>query len=107
MREYADIDYEMDDDEIPFLLGCDFLISWYGEDFFGASYRPDQKGWDLLKDHSYMEDVLPDVIDKFQDVMDDKFNSVILIYNLEYGGNIKEVENQYGYFKFVGSFKYR
>ena len=54
-----------------------------------------------------MEELLPGLIERFQDEMDDKFNSVILIYNLDYDGNVKEVENQYGYFKFIGSFKYR
>ena len=108
LEEYVDLDYDkVENDEIPFELGCDFLISWYDEDFLEISYRPEDKGWDLLKEHSYMEDLLPWLIERFQDEMDDKFNSVILIYNLDYDGNVKEVENQYGYFKFIGSFKYR
>lgn len=108
LQEYVRIDYEKEDEEIPFEMGCDFHISWYDEDFFEASYRPGLRGWDLLKDHSYIKDVFPELIKKFQDVMDDKFNSVILIYNMEYAGNIREVENnKYGFFKFVGSFKYR
>lgn len=108
LEEYVDLDYDkVENDEIPFELGCDFLISWYDEDFLEISYRPEDKGWDLLKEHSYMEDLLPGLIERFQDEMDDKFNSVILIYNLDYDGNVKEVENQYGYFKFIGSFKYR
>ena len=108
LEEYVDLDYDkVENDEIPFELGCDFLISWYDEDFLEISYKPEDKGWDLLKEHSYMEDLLPGLIERFQDEMDDKFNSVILIYNLDYDGNVKEVENQYGYFKFIGSFKYR
>ena len=108
LEEYVDLDYDkVENDEIPFELGCDFLISWYDEDFLVISYKPEDKGWDLLKEHSYMEDLLPGLIERFQDEMDDKFNSVILIYNLDYDGNVKEVENQYGYFKFIGSFKYR
>ena len=108
LEEYVDLDYDkVENDEIPFELGCDFLISWYDEDFLEISYRPEDKGWDLLKEHSYMEDLLPGLIERFQDEMDDEFNSVILIYNLDYDGNVKEVENQYGYFKFIGSFKYR
>lgn len=108
LEEYVDLDYDkVENDEIPFELGCDFLISWYDEDFLEISYRPEDKGWDLLKEHSYMEELLPGLIERFQDEMDDKFNSVILIYNLDYDGNVKEVENQYGYFKFIGSFKYR
>ena len=108
LEEYVDLDYDkVENDEIPFELGCDFLISWYDEDFLEISYRPEDKGWDLLKEHSYMEELLPGLIERFQDEMDDKFNSVILIYNLDYDGNVKEVENQYGYFKFIGSFEYR
>ena len=108
LEEYVDLDYDkVENDESPFELGCDFLISWYDEDFLEISYRPEDKGWDLLKEHSYMEELLPGLIERFQDEMDDKFNSVILIYNLDYDGNVKEVENQYGYFKFIGSFKYR
>lgn len=108
LEEYVDLNYDkVENDEIPFELGCDFLISWYDEDFLEISYKPEDKGWDLLKEHSYMEDLRPGLIERFQDEMDDKFNSVILIYNLDYDGNVKEVENQYGYFKFIGSFKYR
>ncbi|WP_027643802.1 immunity 22 family protein [Enterocloster clostridioformis] len=108
LREYVHIDYDkVENEEIPFELGCDFLISWYDEDFLEISYKPNIKGWDLLEGHSYMKDLLPKLIDKFQDVMDDKFNSVILIYNLDYDGSVREIENQYGYFKFVGSFEYR
>ena len=55
LEEYVDLDYDkVENDEIPFELGCDFLISWYDEDFLEISYRPEDKGWDLLKEHSYM-----------------------------------------------------
>lgn len=107
LDDYVSIDYEKEDGEIPFGLGRDFNIRWYDEDFFEFSYSSDTKGWDLLVGHSYMDDILSNLIDKFNDDMDQKFNGVILLYNKDYEGNVKEIENQYGYFKFVGSFKYR
>lgn len=108
LREYVHIDYDkVENEEIPFALGCDFLISWYDEDSLEISYKPNIKGWRLLEGHSYMEDLLPGLLDEFQDVIDDIFNGAILIYNLDYDGSVREIENQYGYFKFVGSFEYR
>lgn len=38
--------------------------------------------------------------------MEDKFNGVIIFYDLNYDGNVKEIRNPYGYFKFIGSFKW-
>lgn len=106
LEEYVEIDYEKDEEEIPFPLGCDFNISWYDEDSLEISYHPDLNGWDLLKGHSFMEDLLPDLIEKFQGEMEDKFNSVIIFYDLSYDGGIKEIENEYGYFKYIGTFKW-
>lgn len=106
LDEYVSIDYGKDDGEIPFGLGRDFHIRWYDEDLFEFSYSTDKKGWDLLVGHSFVDDILSDLVDKFNGEMDDKFNGVILLYDKGYDGNVKEIENQYGYFRFVGSFKY-
>ncbi len=45
---------------------------------------------------------------KYQDVMSGIYNSVIILYDFKYDGNVNEVKNeQYGYFKFVGAFEYQ
>jgi len=107
-EEYDDDEVEFDnDDEIDFQLGRDFQINWYDEDFFEASYEENVKGWDLLKGHSFVENIIPILKDNYNKIMGEQYNSIILIYNLKYDGHITEVRNeQYGFFKFIGSFRY-
>ncbi|MDE6015609.1 MAG: immunity 22 family protein [Acetatifactor sp.] len=105
--EYEDEDEDIEDDSIEFEMGRDFNISWYDEDFFEASHKGDMRGWDLLKGHSRMENIMPLLEQGYQDVLNDTYNSVIIFYNFKYDGNVKEVNsNQYGYFKFLGSFEF-
>ena len=109
LYQYVEKDYEVDDSEkIKFQLGRDFNIYWYDEDFFEASFSDNLKGWDLLKGHSYIDNLLPILKEKYPDVMNETYNSVIIFYNFKYDGNVMEIKNdKYGYFRFVGSFKYQ
>ena len=109
LYQYVEKDYKVDDsEEIKFQLGRDFNIYWYDEDFFEASFRDSLKGWDLLEGHSYIESLLPILKEKYQDVINDTYNSVIIFYNFNYDGNVMEIKNdKYGYFRFVGAFKYQ
>lgn len=108
LYQYVEKDYnEEDDDKIKFQLGRDFNIFWYDEDYFEASFRNGHTGWDILEGHSYTENLIPLLEENYKDVVDQSYNSVIIFYNFNYDGNVIEVQNdQYGYFKFVGSFKY-
>mgnify|MGYP006990195289 FL=1 len=39
--------------------------------------------------------------------MKENYNSTIIIYDLKYEGNVTEIKDEkYGYFKFIGTFKY-
>lgn len=109
LYQYVEKDYKIDDcEEIKFQLGRDFNIYWYDEDFFEASFSDSRKGWDLLEGHSYIENLLPILKEKYQDVINDTYNGVIIFYNFKYDGNVMEIKNdKYGYFRFIGSFEYQ
>lgn len=108
LQEYVMIDYEkVESNEIPFQLGRDFNISWYDEDFIETAFGTEQIGWDLLEGHSYIDSVIPVLKEECQDVMEMNYNSTIIIYDLKYEGNVTEIKSQkYGFFKFIGTFKY-
>jgi len=106
--QYVEKDYNEDSEEIKFQLGRDFNISWYDEDFFEASFEENLRGWDLLEGHSYVESILSTLKEEYKDAINGDYNSVIIFYNFKYDGNVKETINEkYGYFKFVGAFKYQ
>lgn len=105
--KYAEKEYE-DSGETKFQLGLDFNISWYDEDFFEASSGENVKSWNFIKGHSYVESILPLLKEKYQEVINNNYNGVIILYNFKYDGGVVEVKNEkYGNFKFVGTFKYQ
>lgn len=105
--KYVEKEYE-DSGETKFQLGLDFNISWYDEDFFEASFRENIKSWNFIKGHSYVESILLLLKGKYQEVINNNYNGVIIFYNFKYNGDVVEVKNEkYGYFKFVGTFKYQ
>lgn len=108
LQDYVNIDYEkVENDEIPFQLGCDFNISWYDEDFIEIAFEKNMTVWDLLKGHSYIDSIIPLLKKDYQEVMKENYNSTIIIYDLKYEGNVTEIKDEkYGYFKFIGTFKY-
>ena len=108
LQDYVNIDYEkVENDEIPFQLGCDFNISWYDEDFIEIAFEKNMTAWDLLKGHSYIDSIIPLLKKDYQEVMKENYNSTIIIYDLKDEGNVTEIKDEkYGYFKFIGTFKY-
>lgn len=112
---YLEIDYGEDDEDLDiddiyiadFKMGKDFNIMWYDEDKVEMSYKDGMKGWELLEGHSFIDSILPTLNEKYQNVMDDIYNSVIILYDFMYDGYIKEVNNDlYGFFKYIGTFEY-
>lgn len=64
-------------------------------------------GWDLLKGHSYIDSIIPVLKKDYQELMEKKYNSTIIFYDMNYDGKVMETNNKnYGYFRFIGSFKY-
>ena len=108
LQDYVNIDYaKVENDEIPFQLGCDFNISWYDEDFIETAFEDNMVGWDLLKGHSYIDSIIPVLKKDYQELMEKKYNSTIIFYDMNYDGKVMETNNKnYGYFRFIGSFKY-
>lgn len=116
LLRYLEIDYGDDDEDdlgiddiyaVDFEMGRDFNIMWYDEDKLEISHQGNREGWDLLEGHSFIESILPSLKVNYQDVMNGTYNSVIIFYDFQYDGHIKEVKNdQYGFFKYIGSFEY-
>lgn len=115
LHRYLEIDYGDDEEEsdiedayiVDFEMGRDFNIMWYDEDKLEFSNNEDMNGWNLLQGHSFIESILPALKENCKDVMDEIYNSVIIFYDFKYDGCIKEVKNNnYGYFKYIGSFEY-
>ncbi len=114
--QYLEIDYGEDDEEdldlediyiVDFKMGRDFNIMWYDEDKLEFSHKGNMKGWDILKGHSFIESIFPALKESYHDVMNNIYNSVIILYDFKYDGHISEVQNnKYGFFKYIGSFKY-
>ena len=116
LLRYLEIDYGEDNEDdldiddiyaVDFEMGRDFNIMWYDEDKLEFSHKGNMESWDLLEGHSFIESILPCLKKDYQDVMNGTYNSVIILYDFQYDGHIKEVKNdQYGFFKYIGSFEY-
>lgn len=115
LLQYLEIDYGDDEEEldiediyiVDFEMGHDFNIMWYDEDKLEISHKENMNGWNLLQGHSFIESILPALKENCKDVMDDIYNSVIILYDFKYDGHVKEVKNDsYGFFKYVGAFEY-
>ena len=104
LDQYLEKDYELlnEYDCIGFELGVDFGINTYDEDFAVFIVNPN-----MSKD---VEEVFADaaVFDTdllkkdYPDDLDRPYNTAIVIGKLKYEGEVKEIQNEFGYFKFLG-----
>ncbi|URZ02148.1 immunity 22 family protein [Clostridium felsineum] len=110
LSEYVELVYTDDGDHLPSKFLQDFNIDMddFDEDYIERVYL--EKGTnsitELISGCSY-EDV---VIQKYENLVDGvqsvKINAGILLYNFQYDGNIKNLNNKDYKFKFIGSVKY-
>ncbi|MBP1904402.1 hypothetical protein J2Z32_001019 [Paenibacillus turicensis] len=104
--EYLQIEYDQDGEVINPPFCADFKIEEFDEDFREAGIldEPRHTLETLLDGCSYAEEVIPlfkKVIDPTLDLT--QFNTVILLYNYNYKGTIKQVNKAHMNVVFIGS----
>lgn len=106
-NEYIELQYtddEDDDTKSAFLLGEDFGIAYYDEDFSLVSYL-DEKTDDLgkLLDTGAPEYVIEEYKKLIGSQLKRKYNCCVMFYEMKYTGKLFEtVESKYGVFTFIG-----
>lgn len=104
LDQYLEKDYELlnEYDCIGFELGVDFGINTYDEDFSVFVVNP-KMSKDLEEVFVEAEVFDMDLLKKdYPDGLDRPYNTAIIIGRLKYEGEVKEIQNEFGYFKFLG-----
>ncbi|MCM1313781.1 MAG: immunity 22 family protein [Prevotella sp.] len=106
LLDYISIDYDEDedgDDDSQFIK--DFGIDYVDEDCIERIFLDNETDSIkyLLSGCSYEDKVIPEFEKIF--VAGKKFNCVILVYEMNYDGNINFTENKYCRLEFVGTVK--
>ncbi|MED0703749.1 immunity 22 family protein [Aeribacillus composti] len=105
LQNYILNSYTEDGDLLPSEFEKDFNIDYYNEDFREVEFydEPSNDLRVLLEGFSYDEEILPKFIELCGERLNQEANSVILLYNFQYNGNINE-KNQ---FRFLGTVQYK
>ena len=83
-------------------FGIDFGINFYDEDFSVFVVNP-KMSKDLEEVFVEAEVFDMDLLKKdYPDGLDRPYNTAIIIGRLKYEGEVKEIQNEFGYFKFLG-----
>lgn len=104
LDQYLEKDYELLNEYncIGFELGVDFGINTYDEDFSVFIVNPNMSK-DLEEVFVEAEVFDMDLLKKdYPDGLDRPYNTAIVIGRQKYEGEVKEIQNEFGYFKFLG-----
>lgn len=104
LDQYLEKDYELlnEYDCIGSEFGIDFGINFYDEDFSVFVVNP-KMSKDLEEVFVEAEVFDMDLLKKdYPDGLDRPYNTAIIIGRLKYEGEVKEIQNEFGYFKFLG-----
>ena len=104
LDQYLEKDYELLNEYncIGFELGVDFGINTYDEDFSVFIVNPNMSK-DLEEVFVEAEVFDMDLLKKdYPDGLDRPYNTAIIIGRLKYEGEVKEIQNEFGHFKFLG-----
>lgn len=104
LDQYLEQDYELlnEYDCIGSEFGIDFGINFYDEDFSVFVVNPNMSK-DLEEVFVEAEVFDMDLLKKdYPDGLDRPYNTAIIIGRLKYEGEVKEIQNEFGYFKFLG-----
>lgn len=96
LDSYLEVDFNKDQSSFK----LDFNLAFYDEDFAESDYQEDKDFVGLLEPMSYADSI---EINAKQLPWKSKYNSLILLYDFQYSGEIVETENVY----FLGSFNYK
>ena len=104
LDQYLEQNYELltEYDCIGSEFGVDFGINFYDEDFSVFVVNPNMsKDLDEVFVEAEVFDM--DLLKKdYPDGLDRPYNTAIIIGRLKYEGEVKEIQNEFGYFKFLG-----
>lgn len=104
LDQYLEQNYELltEYDCIGSEFGVDFGINFYDEDFSVFIVNPNMsKDLDEVFVEAEVFDM--DLLKKdYPDGLDRPYNTAIIIGRLKYEGEVKEIQNEFGYFKFLG-----
>lgn len=104
LDQYLEQNYELltEYDCIGSEFGVDFGINFYDEDFSVFIVNPNMSK-DLEEVFVEAEVFDMDLLKKdYPDGLDRPYNTAIIIGRLKYEGEVKEIQNEFGYFKFLG-----
>ena len=104
LDQYLEQNYELlnEYDCIGSEFGIDFGINFYDEDFSVFVVNPNMSK-DLEEVFVEAEVFDMDLLKKdYPDGLDRPYNTAIIIGRLKYEGEVKEIQNEFGYFKFLG-----
>lgn len=104
LDQYLEQNYELltKYDCIGSEFGVDFGINFYDEDFSVFIVNPNMSK-DLEEVFVEAEVFDMDLLKKdYPDGLDRPYNTAIVIGRLKYEGEVKEIQNEFGYFKFLG-----
>lgn len=110
LLEYVELAYTDDGDFLPaqFLKDFNIDIDDFDEDFIERVCLDKEANsiTELISGCSYEDVVIPKYENLINKVSSVKFNAGILLYNFEYDGNVKAVNNKDYQFKFIGAVEY-
>ena len=104
LDQYLEQNYELltEYDCIGSEFGVDFGINFYDEDFSVMIVNPNMSK-DLEEVFVEAEVFDMELLKKdYPDGLDRPYNTAIIIGRLKYEGEVKEIQNEFGYFKFLG-----
>ena len=108
LRDYIRVNYNEDGDSVPSNFAIDYLAPRFDPDFTEVLFHKDKSNSIrvLLNGCSYGETVIP-AFEKICYKLVDSYNSVLLIYNYDYSGDVKECLRESICLKFIGTVKYQ
>ena len=101
-KNYALVD---EDDVSLFLLGNDFGIRTYDEDFSLVNYsEKPSKSLNILLDTGVPDYVVTHFIEQYGEELNEEYNCAVMFYDMEYTGEVKQHKSEkFGEFVFLGS----
>ena len=108
LQEYLQVYYSKEVDFINSKFEKDFNIQCFDEDLREINYleQCSTSFGLILSQHSYSESIISNYINKFGDELDKKYNSIILLYDFDYMGSVKEASHEGLVIKFIGTGEY-
>ena len=107
-QQYVQVYYSEEGNFINSKFEKDFDIECFDEDLREMNHlEQSSKSFSLiLSNHSFCESIISNYILKFNDTLDIEYNCIILIYDFDYKGFIKEVSHSKMFIKFIGAIDY-